>query len=85
MKKANNFNLKADKDTTIITMMVAKMKHKVKVKVVQFGDNSNKATTGHKLQGVSLNQMVVRSWNYSTPNWIYIVLSRVRALEGLFL
>ena len=42
------------------------MKHKVKVKVVQFGVNSNKAKTGHKLQGVSLNQMVIRSWNYST-------------------
>ena len=64
-------------------MKVAKMKHKVKVKVVQFGVNSSKATTGHKLQGVSLNQMVVRSWNYSTPNWIYVVLSRVRTLNGI--
>ena len=55
------------------------------VKIVQFGVNSNKATTGHKLQGISLNQMVVRSWNYSTPNWIYVVLSRVRTLEGLYI
>ena len=69
----------------IITMKVAKMKHKVKVKVVQFGVNSNKATTGYKLQGISLNQMVVRSWNYSTPNWIYVVLLRVRTLEGLYI
>ena len=28
--------------------------------------------------------MVVRSWSYSTPNWIYIVLSRVRTLKGLY-
>ena len=27
--------------------------------------------------------MVVRSWNYSTPNWIYVVLSRVRTLKRL--
>ena len=58
---------------------------KVKVKVVQCTVNSNITTIGHKLQGVSLNQMVVRSWNYSTPNWIYIVLSRVRTLKGLYI
>ena len=34
-------------------MKVAKMKHKVKVKIVQLGINANKVTTGHKLQGVS--------------------------------
>ena len=66
-------------------MKVAKMKHKVKVKVVQFGVNSSKATTGHKLQGVSLNQMVVRSWNYNTPNWIYVVLLRIRILKALYI
>ena len=45
----------------------------------------SKAITGHKLQGVSLNRMVVRSWNYRCKNWIYVVLSRVRSLQGLFL
>ena len=59
------------------------MKHKVKVKVVQCAVNSNSATTGYKLQGVSLNQMLVRSCNYSAPNWIYVVLSRVRTLKRL--
>ena len=28
---------------------------------------------------------MVRSWNYSTLNWIYVVLSRVRTLEGLYI
>ena len=37
------------------------MKHKMRVKMVQFGVNSNKATTVHKLQQVSLNRMVIRS------------------------
>ena len=58
---------------------------KVKVKVVQCAVNLNSTTTGHKLQDVSLNQMVVRSWNYSTQNWICIVLSRLRTLKGLYI
>ena len=61
------------------------MKHIVNVKMVQFAVNSNKATTGHKLQGVTLKKMVVRSWNYRTPNWVYVVLSRVRSFKGLFI
>ena len=67
-KKAKQFKLKANKDTAIITMKVAKMKHKVRIKIVQFGVNSNKATTGHKLEGNSLNQMVLRPWNCSILN-----------------
>jgi len=61
------------------------MKHKMRVKMVQFGVNSNTTTTFHKLQGVSLNRMVIRSWSYKFPNWIYVVLSRVRTLSGLFI
>ena len=44
------------------------MKHKIKVKIMQFGVNSKKATTVYKLQGVSLDRMVVRSWSYRFPN-----------------
>jgi hypothetical protein len=36
--------------------------------------NSNIATTGHKLQGMSKLMMVVTEWG-SFPNWIYVVLS----------
>ena len=43
------------------------------------------APTSHKLQGSSLNKMVVRSWYYGIVNWIYVVLSRVRSLKGLFI
>ena len=32
-----------------------------------------------------MNKTVVRSWNYRTPNWVYVVLSRVRMSEGLFI
>ena len=55
------------------------------INMTQFGVIDNIATTGHKLQGVSLDNLVVISWNYSCPNWVYFVLSRVRKLAGLVL
>ena len=53
--------------------------------MTQFGVNSNIATTGHKLQGMTENQLIVSSWMYSTRNWVYVVLSRVKELKGLFI
>ena len=47
--------------------------------------NCNISTTGHKLQGKTLNSLVVNSWTYQMPHWIYVVLSRVRALNCLVL
>ena len=46
--------------------------------------NASDAITGHKLQGLTKDNLIVYSWNRST-NWIYVVLSRVRTLNGLFL
>jgi len=55
------------------------------VRVTQIPVNSNIATTGHKLQGMSKDTLIVNSWSYGFANWIYVVLSRVRTLKGLFL
>lgn len=44
----------------------------------------NYATTVHKLQGKSLDNLVVVDWS-KTRNWAYVVLSRVRTLSGIFL
>ena len=49
----------------------------------QFPINSNIATTGHKLQGMSKDLMVVTEWG-TFPNWVYVVLLRVRTNHGLF-
>jgi len=43
----------------------------------------NFATTGHKLQGKSLQSLVIAEWS-NIRNWAYVVLSRVRTLAGLF-
>ena len=54
------------------------------VSMTQLPINMNDATTGHNLQGMSKDKLIVVSWS-SIPNWIYVVLSRVRTLKGLFL
>jgi len=56
---------------------------KVRMKALQLPFVSNTATTIHKLQGVSLSQLFVHSWQYKCPNWIYVALSRVRTRKGL--
>ena len=55
------------------------------VSVTQIAVNSNIATTGHKLQGMSKDSLIVTDWNYQCANWIYVVLSRVRTRSGLYL
>ena len=57
---------------------------RMKCRVTQLPVISSDAITGHKLQGLTKDNLVVYSWNKST-NWIYVVLSRVRTLSGLFL
>ena len=42
------------------------------------------ARTIHKLQGRYLDCVLIVSWDY-TGNWIYVALSRVRTINGLFL
>ena len=52
--------------------------------MVQLPVTSNTATTGHKLQGTGVDNLLVSEWR-KDPNWICVVLSHVTALDGLFL
>ena len=54
------------------------------VGMTQLPINMNDGTTGHKLQGMSKDNLIIVSWSWK-PNWVYVVLSRVRTLKGLFL
>jgi hypothetical protein len=59
-------------------------------RMIQIPANSTDATTGHKLQGMSKDVIVVTSWPTGGlaamfKNWEYVVLSRVRTLSGLYL
>ena len=55
-----------------------------KIKMEQFPVNCGNARTVHKLQGRSIENMVVSNWNY-TDNWVYVVLSRCSSLDRIFL
>ena len=55
------------------------------LKITYLPINSSISTTGHKLQGKTLNNLVINSWAYGCPHWIYVVLSRVRELKYLVL
>ena len=64
--------------------------NKFRCKMMQIPANSNDATTGHKLQGMSKDAIIVSSWLTGSlaamfKNWEYVVLSRVRTLFGLYL
>ena len=54
------------------------------IQFTQFPVLGNYATTGHKLQGKSVDELVIAEWS-KVKNWAYVVLSRVRTLPGLFL
>ena len=56
----------------------------MKCTMKQIPVNASDAITGNKLQGLTKDNLIVYSWNKSTM-WIYVVLSRVRTLKGLFL
>ena len=63
---------------------ITKEKQPMKCKLTQIPVNASDAITGHKLQGLTKDKLIVYSWNKSI-NWIYVVLSRVRTLSGLYL
>ena len=56
----------------------------VKVKGIQFPLLHNSATTGHKLQGSTVQNIFVNDIKYQ-QNWAYVVLSRVKTMGGLYL
>jgi hypothetical protein len=60
------------------------MKDEVPMKLTQFPVVVNHATTGHKLQGKSVEALYVAEY-HKTKNWLYVVMSRVRSITGLFL
>ena len=55
-----------------------------KICINQFPIMLNTATTGHKLQGQTVESLLVNDWFYGS-NWPYVVLSRTRTRMGLFL
>lgn len=53
--------------------------------ITQFPINCSIATTGHKLQGMTKDILIVAETTKNVANWLYVVLSRVTSRQGLFL
>ncbi len=51
----------------------------------QIPPNTSDASTGHKLQGMLKDVIIVTSWPTGFKNWEYVVLSRACTLSGLYL
>jgi hypothetical protein len=58
-------------------------RHK-RIKLTQFSINIAHARTVHKLQSRSVENILISSWDY-TGNWVYVVLSRCRTMNGIFI
>ena len=58
-------------------------REQIKMKAKQLPIIVNNATTGHKLQGSGVDCLFVHNWSYVT-NWVYVMLSWVKTLKGLF-
>ena len=59
---------------------------KFKTMMSQFPINLADAVTGHKLQGRTLEKIIITGWGLNCwRNWEYTVLSRVKSRQGLFL
>ena len=65
-----------------ITKQTPRLRRKISLK--QFPVNCANARTVHKLQGRSIENLVISAFDY-TDNWIYVALSRVCTMKGLFL
>lgn len=56
----------------------------LRMKGVQLPVVVNHATTGHKLQGFGVDNILINNWSYQA-NWPYLMLSRVKSYKGLFM
>jgi len=83
------FHVFADTQTCKINMPIElfpgeTVRKYVRAKVNRFPLLVNHATTGHKLQGQTKDSIFASIFHYA-KNWPYVVLGRVRSLQGLFL
>jgi uncharacterized protein (UPF0335 family) len=87
-RKNKTFQLKTITGSTTVRCSINPATPLLKFKTImtQFPINLTEAVSGHKLQGRTLDKMIVTGWGLSCmKNWEYTVLSRVKTREGLFL
>eukprot|EP00956_Cyclotella_meneghiniana_P032178 scaffold87347_cov52-Cyclotella_meneghiniana.AAC.1 len=93
MHRSRQFKITPERrnvEVTVRPSRVSSIQDTFKMQINMIPVNIATACTGHKLQGRSKDTLIVTSWpkfknNVIFQNWEYVVLSRVRTLNGLFL
>ena len=80
----NTFDVDIDKWSFTCNLSIGTEVLKTQMKGLQFPIISNSCTTGHKLQGCTVDSLLVNDWHYG-QNWTYVVLSRVKKMSGLYI
>jgi hypothetical protein len=87
-RKNKVFHLESITTTTTVKCSINKETPPLtfRTKMTQFPINLADTVTGHKLQGRTLDKIIITGWGHSfSKNWEYTVLSRVKTRAGLFL
>ena len=93
MHHSRQFNITPERrnvEATVQPSRICSIRDTFKLEMNLLPVNIATACTGHKLQGRSKDTIIITSWpqfknNVVFQNWEYVVLSRVRTLNGLFL
>lgn len=80
----NEYNCNVDMPLNLMPELMKEERYNVKLKMYQFPILINHATTVHKLQGQTKKSLYVTNYSYQR-NWVYVALSRVQTMDGLFL
>ena len=83
--KTNIVKIKPVKRMVNITIRQLENLVMYKQKIEQLDVLLGTASTGHKLQGQTKKALIIVDFVYFIDNWIYVVLSRVETLKGIFL
>ena len=88
LEQSVRFKLQPKTSSTTVNFTVndnLKQKQTAKCRMTQIPVILADAITGHKTQGMTLDNVIVPSWGDFANNWVYVVLSRCRTLKGLYL
>ena len=89
LRKQRRFHLQPTTNICSVNCKISQFADEMslKAKFTQYPVNTAVAMTGHKLQGRTLDNIIITSWpkNGLFQNWEYTVLSRVKTIEGLYL
>ena len=76
-----SFSVEPDTFKCTTEIRTSGKKQKIHLEMKQLPMTMNHATTGHKLQGKTVDALIVAEWApKNVRNWIYVVLSRVKRI-----